>query len=102
MNRGEIWFTEVGGKRRPVLILTRDAVIDVRELVTVVEVTTVIRDTSAEVQFNWDGVGLPRECVINCDGVHTIRQRDLTALVGQVSDTAMERVCSALTYAIGC
>jgi mRNA interferase MazF len=102
MNRGEIWFTEVGGKRRPVLILTRDAVIDVRELVTVVEVTTMIRGTSAEVQFDWDGVGLARECVINCDGVHTIRQRDLTTLLGRVSDTAMERVCSALTYAIGC
>jgi len=102
MKRGEIWFTEVGSKRRPVLVITRDAVIDVRQLITVVEVTTMMRGTSAEVQFDWDGVGLPQECVINCDGIHTIRQRDLTAFVGEVSDVAMERVCSALAHAIGC
>ena len=40
MNRGEVWWGEVGGKRRPVVILTRPEVIDVRELVTVAEFTT--------------------------------------------------------------
>lgn len=57
---------------------------------------------SAEVPFDWDSTGLPRQCVINIDGVHTVRQKDLTALVGDVADATMERVCSALSYAIGC
>ena len=35
MNRGEVWWAEVRRKRRPVLVLTRPEVIDVRELVTV-------------------------------------------------------------------
>ena len=35
MNRGEIWWAHVGNKRRPVLIVTRNEVIDVRSLVMV-------------------------------------------------------------------
>ena len=40
MNRGEIWLAEVAQKVRPVVVLTRDEVIDVRSRVTVAEVTT--------------------------------------------------------------
>jgi mRNA interferase MazF len=77
-------------------------VIDVRELVTVAEVTTVIRGISAEVQFDWSSTGLSRESVINCDGIHTVRRRALTEIVGPVSESVMRQVCSAVTYAIGC
>ena len=35
MRRGELWLAQVGRKKRPVLILTRSEVIDVRRLVTV-------------------------------------------------------------------
>jgi mRNA interferase MazF len=102
VNRGEIWTASVGGKVRPVLVLTRDSVIDVRELVTVAEVTTVVRGISAEVGFEWESAGLTRESVINCDGIHTVRRRDLTGPVGEVSDSAMNQVCAAVSYAIGC
>ena len=102
MNRGEIWTASVGGKARPVLVLTRDSVIDVRELVTVAEVTTVVRGIGAEVEFDWDTAGLTRESVVNCDGIHTVRRRDLVGSVGEVSDSTLNRVCAAVSYAIGC
>lgn len=54
MTRGEIWFAEVGRKRRPVLVLTRPEVIDVRALVTVAEVTTSMRNIAAEVDFDYE------------------------------------------------
>ncbi len=38
MNRGDIWLAEVGNKTRPVLIVTRQQVIDVRRPVTVAEI----------------------------------------------------------------
>ena len=60
MIRGEIWYAEVGRKRRPVLILTRTEVIDVRALVTVAEVTTSIRGIAAEVEFDYEEAGLDR------------------------------------------
>jgi mRNA-degrading endonuclease toxin of MazEF toxin-antitoxin module len=58
MNRGEIWIAEVGSKTRPVLVLTRQEVIDVRTLVTVAEVTTQIRGLAAEVELNHLQIGL--------------------------------------------
>ena len=102
MNRGEVWLAEVGRKRRPVLVLTRPEVIDVRELVTVAEVTTSIRNIAAEVDFDHGDAGLNRPSVINCDGIHTVAQASLTLHVGSVSVATMGRVCSALSYALGC
>jgi mRNA interferase MazF len=101
MNRGEIWLAEVGRKRRPVLVLTRDEVLDVRALVTVAEVTTVVRGLAAEVPLGND-TGLDTESVVNCDGLHTVPQSMLTARVGSVDDADLMRVCSAITYALGC
>jgi mRNA-degrading endonuclease toxin of MazEF toxin-antitoxin module len=102
VNRGDIWLAEVGRKRRPVVVLTRSEVIDVRELVTVAEVTTTIRNLAAEVTFDDGDVALDRPSVINCDGIHTVVQSTLTTYVGTLSDHTMSRVCSAISYALGC
>lgn len=102
MNRGEIWLAQVGRKRRPVLILTRSAVIDVRQLVTVAEITTRIRGIAAEVDLDHEAAGLDRPSVINCDGLHTIEQSRLTTSVGTATATTMHRVCAAISYALGC
>lgn len=102
MTRSEIWFAEVGRKRRPVLVLTRPEVIDVRALVTVAEVTTTIRNIAAEVEFDHEEAGLDRPSVINCDGLHTIPKTSLRTYAGSVSEATMERVCSAVGYALGC
>ena len=102
VNRGEIWLAQVGRKRRPVLVLTRDSVIDVRDLVTVAEVTTSIRGIAAEVHLEHDDVALDKDSVVNCDGVHTITQTSLTSRVGSVSADTMRNVCSAISYAFGC
>jgi mRNA interferase MazF len=102
MRRGEIWIAEVGGKKRPVLVVTRTAVLDVRTLVTVAEVTTSIRGLAAEVGVDHDNVGLDRPSVINCDGLHTVAQSSLTNRVGEVGAITMRQVCSAVSYALGC
>ena len=102
MTRGEVWIAQVGRKRRPVLVLTRTEVIDVRALVTVAEITTSIRGIGAEVLLDCGAIGLERESAVNCDGVHTVTQTLLTHRVGQLDDTTMQRVCSALNYALGC
>ena len=99
---GEIWWAEVGRRRRPVLVLTRSQVIEARQLVTVAEVTTTIRNLSAEVSVQDDDAGLDRPSVVNCDGIHTISQASVSARVGSVGDATMRRVCSAIGYALGC
>lgn len=102
MTRGEVWLAQVGRKKRPVLVLTRSEVLDVRALVTVAEVTTSIRGLAAEVAIDHIEVGLDRPSVINCDGLHTVAQESLTSQVGEVSTDTMRQVCSALSYALGC
>jgi len=102
VNRGEIWMAQVGRKRRPVLVLTRPEVIDVRELVTVAEVTSSIRGLAAEVDLRAEDVGLRKPSVINCDGLHTVAQSSLTSHVASVGEQTMRRVCSAISYALSC
>jgi mRNA interferase MazF len=102
VNHGEVWIAEVGGKRRPVLVLTRTEVLDVRAFVTVAEITTTIRGIGAEVVLDHDAVGLQRESAVNCDGLHTVMQTSLTHQVGRLDDPTMRQVCAAMTYALGC
>jgi mRNA-degrading endonuclease toxin of MazEF toxin-antitoxin module len=85
-----------------VLVLTRSEVIDVRALVTVVEVTTSIRNIASEVGIDPTESGLDRASVVNCDGIHTVAQSSLGSRVGSVEEPTMHRVCAAIGYALGC
>ena len=102
MTRGEVWLAQVARKTRPVLVLTRPEVIDVRERVTVAEITTSFRGLAAEVTFQHDDAGLERPSVVNCDGLHTVARSTLTAFVGTVDEQTMDHVCRAISYALGC
>jgi mRNA interferase MazF len=82
--------------------MTRSEVIDVRDLVTVAEVTTTIRGLGAEVDVDHAEVGLDQPSVINCDAIHTLAQATLTGPIGEVTDDTMGKVCSAVSYALGC
>ena len=95
-------MAQVGRTKRPVLVLTRSEVIEVRELVTVAEITTSIRGLAAEVDLDHGEVGLDRPSVVNCDGLHTVVQVTLTGRIGEVDDDTLHKVCSAVSYAIGC
>lgn len=101
MTRGEIWLAEAGRKVRPVLIVTRAPVIDVRQLVTVAEVTTTIRGLGSEVAID-ENIGLDEPSVVNCDGLHTIARSSLTSRVGALEGRVLDRVCAAIAYAVGC
>lgn len=101
MRRGDVWLADVGGKPRPVLVITRDAVIDVRANVTVIEVTTQARGLAVEVPASTD-TGIDEDSVVNCDGIHTIGQRRLTKHLGSVDAETLGEVCGALAIALGC
>ncbi len=102
MRRGEIWIAHIGRKKRPVLVLTRSEVLDVRDLVTVAEITRSIRGLAAEVGIDHDDVALDQPSVINCDGLHTVAQSSLTTYIGDAAGDTMRKVCSAVNYALGC
>lgn len=103
MNRGEIWWAQIDRKERPVLVLTRQAVLDVRERVTVAEITTQMRGLAVEVPLmDEDESGLAQSSVINTDGIYTIRRSLLRRRAGRVRAETLHRTCGAITVALGC
>ncbi len=102
MNRGEVWWTQIGRKRRPVLVLTRPEVIDVREFVTVAEITKTVRGLAVEVPLPESVPGVAGGSVVNCDGLHTVRRSSLSDRAGELDDRTTRAVCRAVTYALGC
>ncbi len=84
------------------VILTRPEVIAVRELVAVAELTTSILGLAVEVPVETDEAGVSEVSVVNCDGIYTVRRSMFTCRAGKLSDLTMDRICRALTYALGC
>lgn len=101
MRRGEVWLADVGGEPRPVLVVTRDEVLDVRANVTVVEITSQARGLTVEVPIDTDA-GIDTPSVINADGLHTVSQRRLTKQLGSVTQDTIADVCTAIATALGC
>lgn len=102
MRRGEVWLAELGRKPRPVVVLTRDEVLDVRQLVTVAEITTQVRGSFVEVPITGDPAGLASPSVVNTDGIHTIAQTRLTRQFGALTPGELRQVCAAVQVALGC
>lgn len=101
VRRGETWLADVGREPRPVVVLTRDEVLDVRTNVCVAEITSQGRGLAVEVPVDADA-GVHETSVINCDGLHTLSQRRLTQRIGVVDADVLDEVCAAITVALGC
>ncbi|HEY7213494.1 MAG TPA: type II toxin-antitoxin system PemK/MazF family toxin [Thermoanaerobaculia bacterium] len=103
MNRGEIWLLALPrpDKRRPVLVLTRPALIRLLHTVTVAAVTSTLRGSPTEVELG-PAEGLKQVSCVNLCNLFTVRQNDLTTFVGTVGPEKMTEVCRALAVASGC
>ncbi len=101
MKRGEIWWANIPRPigRRPVLLLSRDAAYDVRASVTVAPLTRTIHAIPAEVRLGPQD-GVPRECVVNLDGIITISKEFLERNLATLGIAKMELVNQAIKYAL--
>jgi mRNA interferase MazF len=102
MKRGEIrWYRfRAPDKRRPVVVLTRDSVLEYLGEVTVAPITSTIRDIPSEVVLDSDD-GVPRRCAINLDHLHTVSRDRLGGLVAALPAARMVEVRDALLFALG-
>lgn len=102
MKRGEVrWYRFAHpDKRRPVLILTRDSVIEYLGEVTVAPITTTVRDIPSEVVLTVRD-GMPRDCAVNCDHLQTVSKGKVGALVTTLSPAKMNEVAEAIGFALG-
>lgn len=102
MQRGEIWFAETPGGDRPVLVLTRDPVADRIGAVVVASLTRTVRELVSELALTAEEDGVPSDCVVNFDNIHTIPRDSCRRLVAQLSPSRMAEACQCLRDATGC
>jgi mRNA interferase MazF len=102
VKRGEVrWYRfDRPDKKRPVVILTREAVLQYLGEVTVAPVTRVIRDIPSEVALS-DSDGMPRPCAINCDHIQTVPKGKVGALIATLGQKRMAEVAGAVRFALG-
>jgi mRNA interferase MazF len=101
MRRGEIrWYRFARpDKQRPVLILTRDSVLEYLGEITVAPITATIRDIPSEVLLS-KGDGMSRECAINCDHLQTVSKGKIGALITSLPRARMADVGRAVRFAL--
>ena len=101
MKRGEIrWYKfKAPDKKRPVLILTRDSVLEYLGEVTIAPITSTIRDVPSEV-FLSKLDGMPRDCAINFDHIQTVSKRKVGSLITTLSPQKNGQVCQAVLFVL--
>ena len=101
MKRGEVrWFKfQPPDKNRPVLILTRDSILEYLGEVTVAPITSTIRDIPSEVFLSKEE-GMPRDCAVNCDHIQTVSKEKIGSRITTLSSEKMDQVREAILFAL--
>lgn len=102
MQRGEVWFAATPGGDRPVLVLTRDPVADRIGSVVVAALTRTRRGLTSELELIAADDGVPTDCVVNFDNIHTLARTSLRRKVATLSPLRMAQACRALRSATDC
>ena len=85
-------------KRRPVLILTRNATIPNLTSITVAQITTSMRDIESVVWLD-ESDGVMTECVANLDNIQTVPKHKLSKIITHLSDERMREIFKAIRFA---
>jgi mRNA interferase MazF len=101
LKRGEVRWYQFSrpDKKRPVVILTRDSVLEYLAEATIAPVTRTVRGIPSEVLLGPDD-GLPEPCAANLDHVQTVARARLGALITTLSAQRMAEVREALLFAL--
>jgi len=101
MKRGEIrWYKfKAPDKKRPILILTRDSILEYLGEVTVAPITSTVRDIPSEVFLNTQD-GMTKDCAINLDHIQTVSKGKIGSLITTLSGDKLDRVSEAIQFAL--
>ena len=101
MKRGEIrWYKfKAPDKKRPVVILTRDSVMEYLGEVTVAPITSTIRNIPSEVLLSKND-GMPKDCVINFDHIQTDSKGEIGSFITSLTFEKLQEVREAILFSI--
>ena len=101
MKRGEIrWYKfKAPNKKRPVLILTRDSILEYLGEVTVAPITSRVRDIPSEIFLSKQD-GMAKDCAINFDHIQTVSKGKIGSLITRLSKEKLEQIREAIQFAL--
>lgn len=101
MKRGEIrWYKfNTPDKKRPVVILTRDSILEYLEEVTVAPITSTVRGIPSEVLLSRED-GMPRGCTINFDHIQTVSKAKIGSLITTLPQEKLNQLRKAILFAL--
>lgn len=102
MQRGDVWFAATPGGDRPVLVLTRDPVAARIGSVVVAALTRTRRGLVSELFLSASADGVPSDCVVSFDNLHTLPREAFTRKVTTLSNPRLAESCRVLAAATGC
>lgn len=102
MRRGEVrWYQFARpDKRRPVVILTRDSILEYLGETTIAPITRTVRGIPSEVALDVDD-GLPEPCAVNLDHIQTVARGRVGGLITTLTPSRMTEIREALLFALG-
>lgn len=101
--RGELWWCEppdIGP--RPVVVLSRNLVIERRQHAIVAPCTTTVRGLASEVQLEPGDDPVSRRSAVNLDAIDNAPIGVFIERMGALSDMRMQQICAALEVAVDC
>jgi mRNA interferase MazF len=102
MQRGDVWFAATPGGDRPVLVLTRDPVADRIGSVVVAALTRTRRGLMSELELSAANDGVPTDCVVNFDNLHTLPRGAFRWKLTSLSPARLAEMCRVIAAATGC
>jgi mRNA interferase MazF len=91
------WFND-GGKKRPVLVLSRDSALPFLGQIMVAPITKKVLEVPSFVKFPSEELG---EVAVNLDAVQVVEKSSVSGFIARLSKEQMQGVRSALSFAFG-
>ncbi len=91
---------EIG--RRPVVVLSRDAVIPRHRRALIAPCTTTIRGIPSEVLLEPGDDPVPLRSAVNLDSIESVSIAILVERLGRMAEGRMREICAALAVAVHC
>ena len=101
MKRGEIrWYKfKSPDKRLPVVIVTRDSILEYLGEVTIAPITSTIRDIPSEVLLTQED-GMRKNCAINCDHIQTVSKSKIGSSITTLTQDKLKKLSRAIWFAL--
>lgn len=101
MKRGEVrWYKfNAPDKKRLVVILTRNSILEYMNEVTIAPITSTVRDIPSEVFLSKQD-GMHTGCAINCDHIQTVSKSKIGSVITTLSKEKLIEIQKAVGFAL--